>query len=90
VTDTQNKVGTLSALADRQRPADEYISRQEKPRGSDEAIVSDDPAGQHNLLASQGPLDRIALGRGPRTGFVQLARLGGPQWGPRRKAVGHI
>ena len=26
-------------------------------RGSDEAIVSDDPAGQHNPLASQGPLD---------------------------------
>jgi len=31
-------------------------------RGSDEVIVSDDPAGQHNPLASQGPLDRIVLG----------------------------
>jgi hypothetical protein len=26
-------------------------------RGSDEAIVSDDPPGQHNPMASQGPLD---------------------------------
>ena len=32
-------------------------------RGSDEAIVSDDPEGQHNLLASQGPLDeRVEVG----------------------------
>jgi hypothetical protein len=31
-------------------------------RGSDEVIVSDDPAGQHNPRASQGPLDRIVLG----------------------------
>ena len=54
--DTQIKVGNLSALAARQRPADEYISQQERSRVSDEAIVSDDLAGQHNPLASQGPL----------------------------------
>jgi hypothetical protein len=28
--------------------------------GSDEAIISDDPAGQHNPQGSQGPLDWIA------------------------------
>jgi hypothetical protein len=31
-------------------------------RGSDEVIVSVDPAGHDNPLASQGPLDRIASG----------------------------
>ena len=31
-------------------------------RGSDEVVVSDDPAGHHNPLASQGPLDRIVSG----------------------------
>ena len=40
----------------------EYISRRVEGRGSDEVIVSDDPAGQHNPLASQGPLDWIVLG----------------------------
>ena len=34
-----------------------FISGGEGFRVSDEAIVSDDPAGQHNPLASQGPLD---------------------------------
>jgi hypothetical protein len=57
VKDMQIKVGNLSTSAARRRPADEDISQQERPRGSDEAIVSVDPAGQHNLLASQGPLD---------------------------------
>jgi hypothetical protein len=33
------------------------ISRREGVRVSDEAIVSDDPVGQHNPRASQGPLD---------------------------------
>ena len=33
------------------------ISRTAVASGSDEAIVSTDPAGQHNRLASQGPLD---------------------------------
>lgn len=32
--------------------------------GSDEAIVSINLAGQHNRLASQGPLDRIVPGNG--------------------------
>ena len=41
--DTQSKLGKLW-------PPDET-------RASDEAIVSNDPAGQHNPLASQGPLD---------------------------------
>ena len=57
--DMRSKLGNLSVLAPRQRPADEYISRRERPRGSDEAIVSDDLAGQYNPLASQGPLDGI-------------------------------
>ena len=33
------------------------ISRREEARVSDEAVVSDDPEGQHNPRASQGPLD---------------------------------
>jgi hypothetical protein len=40
----------------------ESISCRVEGRGSDEVIVSDDPAGQHNPLASQGPLDRIFSG----------------------------
>ena len=35
----------------------ESISGGEGFRGSDEAVVSDDPSGQHNPMASQGPLD---------------------------------
>jgi hypothetical protein len=38
-------------------PLRESISGGEGFRDSDEAIVSDDPAGQYNPLASQGPLD---------------------------------
>ena len=38
------------------------ISCRVEGRGSDEVVVSDDPAGQHNPLASQGPLDRIVSG----------------------------
>jgi hypothetical protein len=41
---------------------DEYISCRVEVRGADEVIVSDDPAGQHNPLASQGPLDGIVVG----------------------------
>ena len=46
-------------------------------RGSDEAIVSDDPEGQHNLLASQGPLDeRVEVGsRRGRLNRKVLTRL---------------
>ena len=35
--------------------------RRRTARGADEAIVSVDPAEQHNPLASQGPLDGRAL-----------------------------
>ena len=35
----------------------ESISGGEESRGADEAVVSDDPSGQHNPMASQGPLD---------------------------------
>jgi hypothetical protein len=40
----------LNALGIRHKP-------RRKLRGSDVAIVSDEPAGQHNRLGSQGPLD---------------------------------
>lgn len=40
----------------------EIISCRVEVRGADEVIVSSDPAGQHNPLASQGPLDRIVSG----------------------------
>ena len=40
----------------------ESISCRVEGRGADEVIVSIDPAGQHNPLASQGPLDWIVLG----------------------------
>jgi hypothetical protein len=35
----------------------EFISGGEGFRGADEAVVSNDPLGQHNPMASQGPLD---------------------------------
>ncbi len=35
------------------------ISQKEPARVSDEAIVSDELGGQHNLPGSQGPLDRV-------------------------------
>jgi hypothetical protein len=38
-------------------PRRESISGGEGFRGADEAVVSDDPTGQHNPMASQGPLD---------------------------------
>jgi len=41
-------------------PTRKYISWWVRTRGAHEVIVSDDPAGQHNPLASQGPLDGIA------------------------------
>ena len=40
----------------------ECISCRVEERGADEVIVSIDPAGQLNPLASQGPLDRIVSG----------------------------
>jgi hypothetical protein len=39
-----------------------FISCRAEVRGADEVIVSNDPTGQHNPLASQGPLDRIVSG----------------------------
>ena len=42
------------------------ISRLERARSSDEAIVSDDATGQNNPTPSQGPLDRkVATGDTP-------------------------
>ena len=38
-------------------PRREFISGGEGFRGADEAVVRDDPPGQHNPVASQGPLD---------------------------------
>ena len=48
------------------RPRREFISGGEGFRGSDEAVVSEDPTGQHNPLASQGPLDGRVGGAGSR------------------------
>jgi len=42
-------------------PDREYISGRVRARGAHEAVVSSDPAGQHNPQGSQGPLDGIAL-----------------------------
>ena len=43
-------------------PRLKFISGGEGFRGSDEAVVSDDPSGQQNPMASQGPLDgRVSL-----------------------------
>jgi len=53
-------LGTTPCWLAWQRPAwTKEISRREGPRVSDEAIVSMDLGGQHNLPASQGPLDWI-------------------------------
>ncbi len=44
----------------------ESISGGEGSRGAHEAVVSDDPPGQHNPMASQGPLDGRVGGAGSR------------------------
>ena len=50
------------------RPRREHISGGEEFRVSDEAVVSDDPTGQHNPMASQGPLDgRVGVAGGRAT-----------------------
>jgi hypothetical protein len=54
------KAGTFWPAAARQRPAGEIISRRERARSADEAVVSDDATGQNNPTPSQGPLDRWA------------------------------
>jgi len=48
----------------RQRPT--RTAGEKGPRASDEAIVSDDLAGQHNPPASQGPLGRTRRTAGGR------------------------
>jgi hypothetical protein len=58
------------------------IRRWEGVRVSDEAIVSEDPAGQHNPQASQGPLDWIAevrRNRHRRTNAPPLRGAKGPE-----------
>jgi len=55
------------------------ISRWKDLRVSDEAIVSTDPKGQHNPLASQGPLDWIAHYRESRF-LAPLGPQGYPGW----------
>ena len=42
-------------------PDRKFISGWVRARGAHEAVVSNDPAGQHNPQGSQGPLDGIAL-----------------------------
>src|SRR5271157_4827579 len=49
-------------------PRRETISSGEGFRGAHEAVVSDDPSGQHNPMASQGPLDgRVSVVGGRAT-----------------------
>ena len=50
-------IPTLSRSLGCSSPRREFISGGEGFRVSDEAVVSDDPSGQHNPVASQGPLD---------------------------------
>ncbi len=51
----------------------ESISGGEGFRVSDKAVISADPAGQHNPLASQGPLDgRVGLDVDRQDGLTQL------------------
>ena len=68
-TAMRSKLGKLSSPAQTRPsgkdPAGECITSGEGARVSDEAIVSRDPAGQHNPLASQGPLDGSVLGSDP-------------------------
>ena len=54
------------------------ISRGEMPRGAHEAVVSEDPGGQHNPLASQGPLDGTVHPAIPVDAGLQGRRNGGP------------
>ena len=63
----RSKLGTLWIPASGRflgcsSPRRESISGGEEFRGSDEAVVSNDPTGQHNPMASQGPLDGRVVG----------------------------
>jgi hypothetical protein len=60
-------------------PRRESISGGEGFRGSDEAIVSDDPTGQQNPMASQGPLDgRVSVAGSRATLNRKGSRTGNP------------
>jgi hypothetical protein len=79
----QLKLGNLWSSAARQRLAGEYISRLERARASDEAIVSFDATGQHNPTPSQGPLDRTVCRAGfPRPPSWRLLPRAGLPWKP--------
>jgi hypothetical protein len=60
--DEQSKAGISGPWPQGKDPTAKNISRRERTRASDEAIASEDPAGQNNPLASQGPLDRTVPG----------------------------
>jgi hypothetical protein len=57
----------------------EFISGGEESRDSDEAVVSDDPTGQHNPMASQGPLDgRVGVAGSRATLNREVLERGNP------------
>ena len=65
----QSKLGNLSGQPWIRLKGEDPLYEANKPAGelrdSDAAIVSDDPVGHYNPLASQGPLDWIVLSRNP-------------------------
>src|SRR5260370_16645413 len=57
----------------------ESISGGEESRDSDEAVVSDDPTGQQNPMASQGPLDgRVGVAGSRATLNREVLQRGNP------------
>lgn len=56
------------------------ISQREDARVSDEAILSDELEGQHNLPGSQEPLDRVVRARGTRQIAVRLQGANDPDF----------
>jgi hypothetical protein len=57
----------------------ESISGGEESRGADEAVVSDDPPGQQNPMASQGPLDgRVGVAGSRATLNREVLQRGNP------------
>ena len=68
--DMQSKLGNLSGTTLDETDGEKIRCTNtnksaEVPRDSDAAIVSDDPVGQYNPLASQGPLDWSVLATDP-------------------------